>query len=817
MDTKLIGLRGLQALIVSILITACTTSSVRYEELYGPTAPQERTASLAEIKKQYGGSFVSYSKEVQPIFNQRCVVCHACYDAPCQLKFSSFEGLDRGATTLPVYNGRRFIAQEPTRLGIDATTTAQWREKGFYPVLNERNQNAQNNLDNSLLYKMLTLKRKSSFPTEGRLPKAYDVGTELHGDQSYVHKQQCTMVENFSKLEKKHPEWGMPFAFPALSYGEFKTIETWLKQGGLVEPKVEISNQQKSEVKKWEAFFNGSENKQRLMSRYLYEHLFLGHLYFDTLADREYYELVRSRTPPGEPIDIIASVWPYDDPGVEQVYYRLKHYNRTIVSKTHLPYTLNDKKMARMKALFLDADYTVEKLPGYEVKTSANPFKAFAAIPSKNRYKFMLDDAHFFINGFIKGPVCRGSIALSVIDDHFWVAFFDPDNSDISSDSDFLAQVSGDLRMPSEEENSAAVLAMWMTYSRSQNKYMKEKVAYLTEKYPGKYSFGIDQVWDGDKVNKNAALTVYRHYGSATVLKGFVGEVPKTGWIIDYPILERIHYLLVAGFDVYGTLPHQLSARLYMDFLRVESELYFLQFLPADKRVGIYEHWYRGTKRAQKYVKNVAKYNAQRETAIKYESEDVKTEFFIKLHRHLKDAQKDIDYINLCSEHAAKCEAAGIGKDATYIQKSLKRISAIGGEATNIFPNVSMLRIVVDGTVENDLVYTILRNKAYLNNTSLIPSEKMRIHSEDSINIVEGFVGAYPNFFLQINRDELDQFIELYESVDGFAKYNVLIEKFGIRRTNPNFWETSDWFHKKYQHDYPDDAGILDLSRYQNR
>jgi len=36
-------------------------------------------------------------------------------------------------------------------------------------------------------------------------------------------------------------------------------------------------------------------------------------------------------------------------------------------------------------------------------------------------------------------------------------------------------------------------------------------------------------------------------------------------WVVDYPLLERIYYALVAGFDVYGTAGHQLALRLYMD------------------------------------------------------------------------------------------------------------------------------------------------------------------------------------------------------------------------------------------------------------
>ncbi|HUH57133.1 MAG TPA: hypothetical protein VL020_01285, partial [Pseudomonadales bacterium] len=34
-----------------------------------------------------------YSQEIQPIFTQKCVACHACYDAPCQLNLGSGEGL----------------------------------------------------------------------------------------------------------------------------------------------------------------------------------------------------------------------------------------------------------------------------------------------------------------------------------------------------------------------------------------------------------------------------------------------------------------------------------------------------------------------------------------------------------------------------------------------------------------------------------------------------------------------------------------------------------------------------------------------------
>jgi hypothetical protein len=807
--TRVIG-----AFLTVTIVVGCASVVKEYEELYGPSSTKNRIMSVEEMKS---GKLVSYKDDVQPILNQRCIVCHACYDAPCQLNMTSFEGVDRGATTAPVYNGLRFGTQEPTRLGFDASNTAQWRDKGFHPVLNERRQNEQINLDNSLLYQMLTLKRRYPQPTEGRLPAEYDVGTRLDVEEGFVHSQQCPSVETFPEFAAKNPEWGMPFALPGISREEFKTIETWLEQGARVEPVEPISDALLQHVEKWERFLNGSSNKEKLMSRYLYEHLFLGHLYFSDLPDKEFFMLVRSKTPPGEPIEIISTVRPYDDPGAGPFYYRLKHYDRAIVEKTHLPYALSDKRMSRYNELFLMPDYEVSQLPSYDQILSSNPFKTYAAIPPQSRYKFLLDEAQYFVGGFIKGPVCRGSIALSVIDDHFWVMFLDPEKTYLSGDGEFLARVSDDLRMPSEQEDSARLWSVWKTYRRTVNKYLTEKVKYLNERYPGELRYNIEQIWDGEGANQNAALTVYRHYDSATVLKGFVGEVPKTGWIMDYPIFERIHYLLVAGFNVYGTVGHQLSTRLYMDFLRMESELQFLAFLPYEKRFEIHKHWYRGTKETEKIVEAAHKLNATREADIQYESDDVKTELFEKASHHMRDAQPVVDYINLCGKYPARCEEYGLEEKASRVQKELRKLSDIEGEHTNVFPDTAFLRIIIDGSVERDLVYTIVRNKSYLNTTSLGLSEKNRVESEDTIDIAAGFVGAYPNFFFELKYEDLDNFIGLYAEIDSYAKYNALVELYGIRRTNPKFWETSDWFYEKFKHDYPRYAGVFDLNRYQNR
>ena len=71
---------------------------------------------------------------------------------------------------------------------------------------------------------------------------------------------------------------------------------------------------------------------------------------------------------------------------------------------------------------------------------------------------------------------------------------------------------------------------------------------------------------------------------------------------MDYPIFERIYYDLVAGFDIFGNVTHQVSTRLYMDHLRMQSENLFLTFLPADQREAIRASWYVGATRKLTYA-----------------------------------------------------------------------------------------------------------------------------------------------------------------------------------------------------------------------
>jgi hypothetical protein len=149
--------------LLSVAVVGCTSSAVRkMDARYGPAMPRDRVAASSAAS--------TYEHDVAPIVNRRCLQCHACYDAPCQLKMENYSGLDRGASPAQVYDAARLLEAPLTRLGIDAHTSKEWREKGFHPVLNEREQTAANDLAASVLYGMLALKSKNPLPS-GVLPE----------------------------------------------------------------------------------------------------------------------------------------------------------------------------------------------------------------------------------------------------------------------------------------------------------------------------------------------------------------------------------------------------------------------------------------------------------------------------------------------------------------------------------------------------------------------------------------------------------------------------------------------------------------------
>ena len=787
--------------IISVLaISSCATKK---ESI----TAQQATIDLA-LLQTLPKEAISYEDSVKPVLQNRCVVCHGCYDAPCQLKLSSPSGIQRGGSKEKVYNGARFKTMAPTRLDIDAKTPDQWRQKNFHSVLNESENDPAANLSQSVLYRMLRMKQISPQPRVGMIPDRFDLSLD--------RKQTCPTLEEFDKYQEKFPQQGMPFAMPNLNDEEYKVLVQWLAQGAPVPADKKPSATAMKQIKRWESFLNGQDLKQQLVSRYLYEHLFLGHLHFKGTDQREFYRLVRSTTPAGQKVDEIPTVRPYNDPG-RIFYYRLQRYQADIVAKNHVVYELSEQRLNRIRELFIKPDYQVTELPSWEPEFASNPFKAFAVIPPRSRYQFLLDNARYFVEGFIKGPVCRGMIALNVIEDHFWVVFLDPEKDPMLKDPDSLREVSDYLKIPSAQEGNIKLLGTWKKYFKLEQEYVTKRFRYYQAMNQYDIKDAMNFLWDGEKNNPNAALTIFRHYDSASVNYGFIGDYPDTAWVLDYPTFERIHYLLVSGFNVFGNLKHQVFTRLYMDFLRMEGEDMYLAFLPTSHRTEIRDSWYQGMRKGMEREFADIDHWMQKDVVTGYKTDDPQRELFQQMEKKLAPVLARDDVINRCGSPDCMKQQSG---DKKRIDTAMQKIAAIKGFVLIAFPDLAFVRVMKGGKPADDLAYTIIRNKAYKNVTSMFSDEKdseSRDYSNDSLTVVDWLEGSYPNFFFEVDVNDIEQFTERYASLKTREDYESFVSIYGRRRTSDSFWNTADWFQEKYRQEKPVLSGIFDLNRYQNR
>lgn len=744
---------------------------------------------------------LNYLVDVEPVLVKRCVVCHSCYNSPCQLKLSSWDGLERGASKEAIYNAGRLKTMDPSRLLVDAHSTEEWREKGFSSVIQEEGQSHSD----SIMYMLLDHKRLSPDVVGSYYPEASDLTCAENDDE-------------LKKYLKKHPNNGMPFGFPPLTNEEFNAVVGWLAQGAKGPSAEEqeklkaVPHEDQQMIDKWEAFLNRRDPKYQMTARYLYEHLFLAHLTFET-GSGEFYEMVRSKTGPGDPIDIVATVRPYDDPGSNQVYYRLRKIYSTIVHKTHMVFNMGENHYERVQELFIAPEWArPPHLIGYDGLRSANPIDAFEQIPVRSRYQWMLDNVEYTIRTYIRGPVCKGQVALNVINDHFWIMFMDPDYDLSVKYPGFLKLHYDNLRMPGE---------MGSDYSLAKSLFDNPHYAWAVDFYKARQKFysahypdGLDttMLWKGNRPDDSPLLTVYRHFDSASVHRGVLGGLPKTMWVIDYPLLERIYYSLVAGFDVYGTAGHQLATRFYMDALRIEGESYFLDFMPAEQRRDMFLSWYKGIK-PDKLQYTAAQIPAK----MTFTTDHPKREMIEDLVRNQITAigiDFDQNYLPAGQSYPP------VPATYTKVEDIMQGFVAVSAPGVSFFrhvgdhnSNVAWVRITNIPDQEDEVISVVVDR--WHDNVRYLFLEKSAFDpSKDRADFLDGLVGSYPNYFFIVDAMDLPDFFEILDNYDDSEEYIERINKYGVNRAADDFWKVYDWFQKEFDDYHGGEAGIVDLNRY---
>ena len=736
---------------------------------------------------------ISYTRDIQPIFTEKCVACHACYDSACQLNLGSAEGAARGASKVPVYDGERSQAAPTTRLFYDAFGKQAWQQKGFYSVLDAQGSQA------ALMARMLELGHNAPLQPNAKLPEEIVLGLN--------RENMCATPGEFNAYAGAHPKEGMPLAVTGLTDQQYQTLQRWLASGAPIDEQgLAPSAREALQVQQWENLFNQPGARESLVARWLYEHLFLAHIYFENGEAGHFFQWVRSRTPSGQPIDLIATRRPNDDPGT-QVYYRLWPVQGVIVHKTHITYPFSAAKMARIKDLFYSGDWQVSALPGYGPGRRANPFETFEAIPAKARYQFMLDNAEYFVRTFIRGPVCRGQIATDVIRDNFWTLFQEPDHDLYVTDARYRGQATPLLAMPGQNDDVGSVLGLWLAYRDKRNQYE----ALRRDSYADLPAPSWSSLWAG---NDNALLTIFRHFDSASVTKGLIGEVPQTMWLFDYPLLERTYYQLAVNFDVFGNVSHQAQTRLYFDLIRNGAEQNFLRLMPADTREDFLDDWYQNSGKLKLWLDYEA-IDDDKPSGLHLDEKDPKRDFANQLLSRYGALNVSPDPINRCS--GAYCSRPGIGPALQDAEQALSRLTsrpAAGLKVIDQLPEATMLRI--ETASGQRVVYSMLRNRAHSNVAFLLGEAYRYQPGLDTLTIYPGVMSSYPNFMFNIPAHDVPAFVTAMENAKDAKRFEKIVDRWGVRRSHPQFWQ---YFHDLSQYireTTPVEEGVLDMNRYEN-
>ena len=176
-------------------------------------------------------------------------------------------------------------------------------------------------------------------------------------------------------------------------------------------------------------------------------------------------------------------------------------------------------------------------------------------------------------------------------------------------------------------------------------------------------------------------------------------------------------------------------------------------------------------------------------------------------------AAGDVDTINRCQQ--AVCIRANTTPVQQQADNEMRKLAKLKGQELRALPDDMLLRVKT-GDPDGDLVYTLLIDKAFSNISTMLGQNFRREPENDRITIYPGFIGSYPNFYFSVEKEQLGEFVDMIRFARTEIDIDHLYSKFGIRRTNPEIWQNADWFneqHKKYR---GLNAGLLDLSRYDN-
>lgn len=235
-----------------------------------------------------------------------------------------------------------------------------------------------------------------------------------------------------------------------------------------------------------------------------------------------------------------------------------------------------------------------------------------------------------------------------------------------------------------------------------------------------------------------------------------------------------------------------------------------MEFLPKKSRVDYFNSWYEGWLAQYLSVYIPSNNNVD----IQYKTNDYKKEFVEKLFVHTNTKK---DPINFIEDGYKKTSIKKVYQTKQEIEESFKSFTLPNSSEfiksfNNKESNLAFIKIELNSG--ENLVYTLVINRWH-KNVALLFDEDSRLDSKkDRINIVKGLIGSYPNAFIIIKQDKLDDFFNLLQNYEDNEINNKKLLEYVINRANPNFWEIFDWFDTEFKKQDSLEYGLFDLNKY---
>ena len=129
-------------------------------------------------------------------------------------------------------------------------------------------------------------------------------------------------------------------------------------------------------------------------------------------------------------------------------------------------------------------------------------------------------------------------------------------------------------------------------------------------------------------------------------------------------------------------------------------------------------------------------------------------------------------------------------------------------------PEATLLRIEYDG--DRREIYSLLRNRAH-SNVAFMYGESLRWQPRlDTLTVYPGVLSSYPNFLFNVPAAEVPAFVAALEEVRASDQLERLVDRWGVRRSHPRFWDYFNDLTRYLEETEPLEAGVLDMNRYEN-